>query len=107
VTEPAGLGKLGKFKPRAAAAPGEREPELEDVRPIAEAHGFVDRDAPRPRRRRRDAVDEPTTQFSARVSVASLERFVAFCDRERYSYRVGFDRLIELLDQAERGGQGG
>jgi hypothetical protein len=104
MSEPSGLSKLGAIKPRAAE-PGQPEAELEDVRAIADAHGFVQRDPPRPRRRR-NAVTVPVAPFTARVSVTSLERFIAYCDRERVSYREGFDHLVELLEADERRGEG-
>ena len=42
----------------------------------------------------------PYARPTARVSVASHDRFVEFCERERISYREGFDRLVKLIDKA-------
>ena len=53
-------------------------------------------------RRRRKPVDEPTYSFTARVTVRSANAFIEFCERERerVSYREGFDRLVALIDKA-------
>ena len=93
---PAGLTSLTDFRPAQGAA----EPSTTAAtRAIAAAHGFTDRSPNTPRKRRKPA-DEPTYSFTARVSIASHDRFVEFCETERISYREGFDRLIKLLDQA-------
>jgi hypothetical protein len=49
--------------------------------------------------KRRKPVEEPTFSFTARVSVRSGNRFIAWCEEERISYREGFDRLVDLLDR--------
>jgi hypothetical protein len=69
------------------------------VHAIAEAHGFVERNPVVPRKRRRP-VEEPTHSFTARVSVRSANAFIEWCERERMSYREGFDRLVSLIDRA-------
>jgi len=94
---PAGLAALSEFRP-APAAPdtNDRAPV---ARAIAEAHGFIERNPMTPRKRRKP-VDEPTYSFTARVSIASHDRFVEWCERERLSYREGFDRLVKLIDRA-------
>jgi hypothetical protein len=92
---PAGLATLTDFRPTPPAPQIEAAP----VRAIAEAHGFIERNPVTPRRRRRP-VEEPTYSFTARVSVRSANAFIEWCERERLSYREGFDRLVALIDQA-------
>ena len=92
---PPGLTGLADFRPTTASAPEDRAAVL----PIAEAHGFVERNPMVPRKRRK-LVDEPTHSFTARVSVRSANRFIEWCEQERISYREGFDRLVALIDQA-------
>jgi hypothetical protein len=92
---PAGLATLSDFRPTTPAP----EPEAAPVRAIAEAHGFVERNPVTPRKRRRP-VEEPTYSFTARVSVRSANAFIEWCERERLSYREGFDRLVARIDQA-------
>ena len=91
---PAGLASLADFRP---AAPTVEEPA--PVRAIAEAHGFVERNPVTPKKRRR-GTDEPTHSFTARVSVSSANAFIEWCERERMSYREGFDRLVAMIDRA-------
>ena len=93
---PAGLTALSEFRPAAAPQP-EAAPA---ARAIAEAHGFVDR-SPQPTiRKRRKPTEEPTYSFTARVSVRSANAFIEWCERERMSYREGFDRLVSKIEQA-------
>jgi hypothetical protein len=35
----------------------------------------------------------------ARVTVRSANAFIEWCERERMSYREGFDRLVALIDR--------
>lgn len=93
---PAGLAALSEFRPTSAPETVVSAPA---ARAIAEAHGFVERNPLTPRKRRKP-VEEPTYSFTARVSIASHDRFVEFCERERISYREGFDRLVKLIDRA-------
>jgi hypothetical protein len=92
---PAGLSSLADFRPSAPVDQIEPAP----VRAIAEAHGFVERNPVVPRKRRK-GVDEPTHSFTARVTVRSANTFIEWCERERMSYREGFDRLVALIDRA-------
>lgn len=90
---PAGLTGLSDFRPSPAPQP---EP-APTARAIAEAHGFVDR-SPQPTiRKRRKPTEEPTYSFTARVSVRSANAFIEWCERERMSYREGFDRLVAKI----------
>lgn len=93
---PAGLASLTDFRP---ATPPSAVEEPVSARAIAQAHGFVERNAIMPRKRRKP-VDEPTHSFTARVSVRSANAFIEWCERERISYREGFDRLVVLIDRA-------
>ncbi len=95
---PAGLASLSDFRP-AHHVPATDEPAPAPMKAIAEAHGFVERNPVVPRKRRRP-VDEPTHSFTARVSVRSANAFIEWCERERISYREGFDRLVGLIDRA-------
>ena len=92
---PAGLSSLADFRPSAAAEAEEAVP----VRAIAEAHGFVERNPVTPRKRKKGA-EEPMHSFTARVTVRSANAFIEWCERERMSYREGFDRLVALIDRA-------
>lgn len=91
---PAGLTGLSEFRPAPASEP-EAPPA---ARAIAEAHGFVERNPATVRKRRRPA-EEPTYSFTARVSVRSANAFIEWCERERMSYREGFDRLVAKIEQ--------
>jgi hypothetical protein len=92
---PAGLATLSDFQPSTPII----EDQVSPVRAIAEAHGFVERNPVVPRKRRKP-VEEPTHSFTARVSVRSANAFIEWCERERMSYREGFDRLVSLIDKA-------
>lgn len=92
---PPGLTALSEFRPTSLSEALDRTP---STRAIAEAHGFTERNPITPRKRRKP-VDEPTYSFTARVSIASHDRFVEFCEQERISYREGFDRLVKLIDR--------
>lgn len=93
---PAGLTGLSDFRPAPTA---DAEPP-QAPRAIAEAHGFVSRDPQPTIRKRRRPAEEPTHSFTARVSVRSANAFVEWCERERMSYREGFDRLVAKIGQA-------
>ena len=58
--------------------------------------------AERHRDQRRKGADEPTYSFTARVTVRSADVFIAWCERERLTYREGFDRLVVMIDVGER-----
>ncbi|WP_162815895.1 hypothetical protein [Microvirga aerophila] len=95
---PAGLASLTDFRP-ASPSQSIHEHAAPPMKAIAEAHGFVERNPVVPRKRRKP-VDEPTHSFTARVSVRSANAFIEWCERERISYREGFDRLVGLIDRA-------
>lgn len=94
---PAGLTGLSDFRPTQALEP--HTPAAPAARAIAEAHGFVERN-PQTIRKRRKPTEEPTYSFTARVSVRSANEFIEWCERERMSYREGFDRLVAKIERA-------
>ncbi len=61
-----------------------------------ERRGFASREAA-PRRRKRQTRSEPTDQINIRAAIPDLDRFVEWCDVNRYSYGEG---LRELLRRA-------
>ena len=92
-TVPAGLAGLADLQPTIATEPSV------STKALAETHGFVERNPLVPRKRRMP-VDEPIHSFTARVSVRAADRFIEWCERERISYREGFDRLVASIDKA-------
>ena len=83
-------------------APHRLAPEIEQAQDaVGERLGFVSREPLQTMPlKRRKPVEEPTFSFTARVSLRSGNRFIAWCEEERVSYREGFDRLMALLDEA-------
>jgi hypothetical protein len=69
------------------------DPDGLSVKAAAKAHGFVDSPV-KPRRR---GTDYPRRSFKARISVSAQDRFVAWCEAERMSYREGFERLVGMI----------
>ncbi len=61
--------------------------------------GFQTREAPR-RRRRSTAIPAPTDQLNLRAEIADIDRFLEWCEQNRYSYREGFAKLVRLIDTA-------
>jgi len=59
--------------------------------------GFPSREAT-VRRKRRQATEEPSDQLNIRASISNINRFVEWCERNRYSYREGFAELVKLID---------
>ena len=52
------------------------------------------------RRRRSRGSQEPVDQFNIRASVADINRFITWCETNRYSYREGFGRLVSSLENS-------
>ena len=50
------------------------------------------------RRRRRQVSEEPTDQLNLRAAIPDINRFVEWCERNRYSYREGFAELVKRID---------
>jgi hypothetical protein len=70
------------------------EPEADQA---AERLGFKSREAVA-RRRRRTLSDEPSDQINIRASISDINRFVEWCERNRYSYREGFSHLVQRIE---------
>ena len=92
-----GFGDLSGIQP---TAPTPREPIQQEIDQIEEKLGFGSREAPPRRRKKRMGSDEPIDQINIRASVSDLDRFVEWCERNRYSYREGFGELVKLIDRA-------
>lgn len=92
-----GLDALASIRPGSGGDAPELSPKA--ARAVATAHGFVPRD-PVVQRNRQLGTDEPTRSFTTRVSIRAANRFIAYCERERISYREAFDRLTEQLPDA-------
>jgi hypothetical protein len=79
--------------------PVAREPAPQEIDRVGERLGFTSRE-PSVRRRRRQAPEEPTDQLNLRASIPDINRFVEWCERNRFSYREGFAALVKRIDQA-------
>jgi|1185.fasta_scaffold975693_2 hypothetical protein len=93
------LSFLDAATPRKLTSPAA----IKAVDTVAQELGFVSREA-QPLEamplKRRKPIEEPIFSFTARVSVRSGNKFIAWCEREGLTYREGFDRLVATLDQA-------
>jgi hypothetical protein len=76
-----------------------REPIPHDIDRAGERLGFTSREAT-VRRKRRQPNEEPTDQLNLRASIPDINRFVEWCESNRYSYREGFAELVKLIDKA-------
>lgn len=65
----------------------------------AERHGFASRETTI-RRRKRQPIEEPVDQINLRAAIADINRFIEWCEDNRYSYREGFAKLVKLLNPA-------
>ena len=91
-----GFGSLSDFQPVRSEVPA---PTPRAVDQAADRLGFASREAV-VRRRRRPPVEGPTDQINIRAAVADINRFVEWCERNRYSYREGFTELLKLIGSA-------
>ena len=73
------------------------ESELQEVDRAAERLGFTSRQAPL-RRRKRQPLEEPVDQLNLRAAISDINKFVEWCERNRYSYREGFAELVKGID---------
>ena len=89
-----GFEGLSDIQPRAAAP---QETVVRHVDQVADRLGFTSRE-PVARRKRRQASDEPTDQLNLRAAIPDINRFVEWCERNRYSYREGFAELVKRID---------
>jgi hypothetical protein len=87
---------VSDIQPGAVAAPREAPPPADADR-VAERLGFTSR-GPALKRKRRMTSDEPTDQLNLRAAIADINRFVEWCERNRYSYREGFAELVKRLE---------
>jgi hypothetical protein len=71
--------------------------ELQRVDRAAEQLGFPSRQAP-VRRRKRQPVEEPVDQLNLRAAIPDINKFVEWCERNRYSYREGFAELVKRIE---------
>jgi hypothetical protein len=81
----------------APAAGAESSPVAREIDAIADRLGFVDRQPVAVVQKKRKTVAEPTTSFTARVSVRSANEFIRWTEAQGLSYRQGFDHLMKLL----------
>lgn len=94
-----GLDDLASVLPGSdAKVKSKRVVEQADQR--AEEMGFPSREVA-VRRKRRVSGNDPTDQLNLRVSVHSINRFIEWCELERITYREGFQRLVEGLDEID------
>jgi hypothetical protein len=77
-------------------APARELPPQQEVDRVGERLGFTSREAP-VRRRRRAPSEEPSDQLNLRASISDINRFVEWCERNRYSYREGFAELVKKI----------
>jgi hypothetical protein len=78
------------------APKGGRDHRLSEIESVAAEEGFVDR-SPAKKVRKRKRYRGEVHNFSMRVSVDDADDFVAYCERERITYREGFSRAIDAL----------
>ena len=83
------------------SGPGEGKEKISELDHLSNRHGFVSRQPPDVAIKRQRGTEDTIHQFTMRVRVKASNRFVRWCERERLSYREGFDRLVAHL--AEEG----
>ena len=74
---------------------------MQEVDCAAERLGFTSRQAPL-RRRKRQPLEEPVDQLNLRAAISDINKFVEWCERNRYSYREGFAELVKGIDLRRR-----
>lgn len=89
-----GFEGLSEIQP---TPPAGRELAAREVDRAGERLGFTSREAP-VRRRRRQPNEEPTDQLNLRATIADINTFVEWCERNRYSYREGFAELVRKIE---------
>ncbi len=90
-----GFEGLAEIQP--SPGPTGREAPVHHVDQVADRLGFSSREAT-VRRKRRQMSEEPTDQLNLRAAIPDINRFVEWCERNRYSYREGFAELVKRLD---------
>jgi hypothetical protein len=90
-TEEALKEKLDTFRPKPPAA----EIPIEAVDRVAERRGFKSREAaPASDGRRRKGEAGPFVAINTRAPVRVADPFIAWCEKERYSYWQGIEELM-------------
>ena len=92
-----GFEGLADIQPTPAAPRGEGIVTRE-VDQVADRLGFKSREGTA-RRRRRQVSEEPTDQLNLRAAIPDINRFVEWCEQNRYSYREGFAELVKRIDR--------
>ncbi len=87
---------VSDIQPGPVAGPRETPPPADADR-VAERLGFTSR-GPTLKCKRRVTSDEPTDQLNLRAAIADINRFVEWCEGNRYSYREGFAELVKRID---------
>jgi hypothetical protein len=80
-----------------ASRPARREPTQEELRSVAQATGFVERN-PTVVKSRRKREPQPKQAIHFLMEIPHFNRFVDYCDEHRLSYHEG---VIHLLDRVE------
>jgi hypothetical protein len=78
--------------------PEEGRAVVADLDRVAERRGFVSRQAPEVAIKRQRGTDDTIHQFTMRVRVKASNEFVRYCEKNRLSYREGFDLLVSRLE---------
>jgi hypothetical protein len=89
-----GFEGLSDIQPTPMPAPA-RQPVEQEIDRAAERLGFTSREAAVRRRRRQP--EDPTDQLNIRAAIPDINRFVDWCEQNRYSYREGFAELVKLI----------
>lgn len=94
----------GKFDAFAGIEPDREKstagrPAMKDLDRSADRMGFTSRREPEVAIKRQRGTDDAVHQFTMRVRVRASNKFVAWCEEERLSYREGFDKLVEFIDR--------
>jgi hypothetical protein len=88
-----GFSALANIKPEVDDAPAVPDRKIDEV---AEKHGFVSREPIQKMSRRKPA--EPSANLNIRPPISTFNRFLQFCEENRYSYP---EALKELMDRAK------
>jgi hypothetical protein len=71
-------------------------PKTAAIDEAARRHGYESRQETT-RRRRTPAASGPSDQINIRASVADINAFVEWCERNRYTNREGFHELVRAI----------
>lgn len=94
-----GFGGLSEITPSrsdpAELAPA--APTTHDLDAFSKRAGFPSREESRRQRRARPSDEEPVDHLHLRGYLSDLNAFVAWCDREKLSYREAFRQLARNI----------